>query len=399
MSLALLPTRPAPAQRWSAAIAALVLVAGCSPDGGGLGNGSDATTGEASTTAPVATASTEAADTTTESLPEGPRKRRLDLDPALVAGMGGTTLLVVLDAQRIEYDHAQPDGSDLRFFDPEETIAFPTQIERWDPAGRSYVWVRINLPTLPDHLWMYYGEDDGYAAIDSAAVWDDDFAAVWHMEVGADVRLTDSTAHAHDLQPVGFTGNFDVDGFIGPAALFVPPAMTVEAGPLELPDPEALALTDGFTLEAWVWSAVTTTPITSHVVRKGNAYALHALEPRLTHPRVVLRTADGSGPHAVEAAASLTMHEWTYLAATYHAADGTLVLHRNGEPEGTLVVEGDAMGRAVAASPAVVQVGRALHGLLDEVRVSRIARSTAWIRLQHAAMSDALVTFGPPMAQ
>jgi biopolymer transport protein ExbB len=401
MSVVALPSPLPPPRPRAAAIAALALAA-CVPDVTGVGSGS-AGSGSAGSGDPSSTSDTSAADGSSESTGvepvSGPRKRRLDLDPSLIAGVGSTTLLVVLDGTRIEYDDAQPDGADLRFFSPDETIAFPIQIERWDPAGTSFVWVRVTLPTLPSHLWMYYGEDQPFAAIDPAQVWDDAFAAVWHMGLGEGAVVPDASGHGHHLAPIGFTGDFDVGGYIGPATLLVPPAMPVEAGPLELLDPEALALTDGFTFEAWVWSAVATTDITSHVVRKPGAYELQALAPMLTRPRAVLRTADGSGPHTVEAGGSLTMHQWTYLAVTYRASDGTLALYRNGAVEDTQAVGGDEAGRAVATTTMAVQVGRGHNGMLDEVRVSTLARSPAWIRLQHAAMTDALFDFGAPVPQ
>lgn len=385
------------------AVLALGLAA-CSPNIGSMG-GPPAlgTTGGDETTATEGTAasgSDETADDTGPPIPEGPRRRRIDLDPALVADVGGTTLLVVIGPEDIEYEDAQPDGSDVRMRGPgDDGPYYPIQIEQWNPGGRSYVWVRIDATPLPESLWMSYAEGQGFPAIEPAAVWDDSFAAVWHMGLGDGSLVTDSTLGAHGLQPVGFTGDFDVDGLIGPAAFFVPPAMPVDAGPLELPDAEALALADAFTIEAWVWPATATTESTSHVLRKTGAFELHALEPTNTRPRLELRTADGSGPHVVEAGASLTAMQWTYLAVTYQASDGMLALYRNGELEDSLLVGGDAAGRAVATSDAVVQMGRNLNGMLDEVRVSSTARSAEWVRLQHAAMSDELMTIGPPEAQ
>jgi biopolymer transport protein ExbB len=381
---------------------AALLLAACQPNIGSQGGppvlGTSAS--DSSSTTEVTTTADDTLDATGEPLPEGPRRRRIELDPALVGDVGGATLLVVLDATRIEYADAQPDGSDLRMRGPGDSGPFyPIQIERWDPEGTSYVWVRIDRAPLPDSIWMYYAEDRSFPAIEPAQVWDAGFAAVWHMELGVGSRVNDSTAGGHDLQPIGFTGDFDVDGLIGPATFFLPPAMPVEAGPLELPDPEALALADGFTIEAWVWSATTLTDATSHVLRKTGAYELHALEPMVTRPRMVLRTVDGSGPHVVETGGSLTANTWTYLAATYGADDGMLAIYRDGQVEASLAIAGDPAGRAVAASEAVVQVGRNLQGILDEVRVSRVARSAEWIRLQHASMTDALMTFGPPEAQ
>jgi Concanavalin A-like lectin/glucanases superfamily len=378
---------------WARVGAALVFAA-CQFDTDGEGEGEGSTADAPSSSTTTATAD-DLVDDTSLPIPQGPRRRRIELDPALVADVGGTTILVVLDADRIEYEDAQPDGSDLRFTALEGPgVSYPLEIERWDPSGRSFVWVRIDTAALPESLWMYYGGDEA-EMFDPASVWDGAFAAVWHMALGEGSRVTDTTANALHLEPIGFTGTFDVAGLIGLATSFVPPAMPVEAGPLEL-EAGALALSDAFTIEAWVWSAVTTVDATSHVLRKAGAWELDALEPLSTRPRMELRTAAGTGPHTVEAGASLTMHEWTYLVATYRASDGMLALHRNGEVEGVLTIDGDPANRAVATNDAVVQLGRSLHGMLDEVRVSTIARSAAWIRLQHAAMRDQLLTFGPP---
>lgn len=389
--------RPSPAR--SCAALALGLAA-CSPNIGSMGGPPmlGTTGGDTSGESAGATASATV-DETGVPIPEGPRRRRIDLDPALVADVGGTTLLVVIGPEDIEYEDAQPDGSDLRMRGPgDDGPYYPIEIEQWSPGGRSYVWVRIDATPLPESLWMYYAEDQGFPAIEPQAVWDGAFAAVWHMARGEASRVTDSTAGGNDLQPVGFTGYFD-EGIVGPATFFVPPAMPVDAGPLELPDAQALALGDAFTIEAWVWPATATTESTSHVLRKTGAFELHALEPTNTRPRLELRTTDGSGPHVVEAGASLSAMQWTYVAVTYQASDGMLALYRNGELEDSLLVGGDAEGRAVATTDTVVQMGRNLNGLLDEVRVSSIARSAAWIRLQHAAMIDELLTIGPPQAQ
>lgn len=335
-------------------------------------------------------------DDTAEPPLEGPRKRRLTVHPAFAGVASGTTLLVVLDDTRIEYDATQPGGADLRFFGPEEGGAYPVQIERWDPGGRSFVWVRIDVTPLPDHVWMYYGDPQGFATIDPAAVWDGAFAAVWHMDRGASVTMPDTTANGHELTFIDFAGQLDVAGKVGLAAAFQPPAMLADAGPLQLSSADQLALSDAFTLEAWVSTAAMADDATHHVLRKAGAYELHTLEPASDRPKVVVHAAGVVGPQVAEDLGPLPPGQWTYLAATYRADDGTLSFYRNGMLTGTVTVGGDAMARTLAQSPAVVQVGRTFRGTIDEVRVSTIARSPEWIRLQHASMSEQLLTFGPP---
>ena len=43
--------------------------------------------------------------------------------------------------------------------------------------------------------------------------------------------------------------------------------------------------------------------------------------------------------------------------------------------------------------------GSFLLGMIDEVRISNVVRSTLWIDAQHASMTDALITYGPEESQ
>jgi len=382
---------------WHGSWAFLLLAAACQPDADGQGGAlppSGSTGSEPGSTDDDDDDAT-AADETTAAGVEGPRKRRIDLDPAFVeSGVGGTTLLVVLDADRIEYDHAMPDGSDLRFFGPEELAAYPVEIERWDPTGRSFVWVRVESSTLPGHVWMYYGDQKSFATIDPGLVWDGAFAAVWHMIRGAGTRIVDSSSHDLDLAPIDFGGDLDVDGQIGLAARVVPGV--TEDGPLALSGSDALALTDAFTIEAWFSPSLAADVVPHAVLRKGDAYELRSLHPDSGRPALLLRT-EGGGPHVVEDADAASIGAWTYLVATYRADDGLMQLYRDGMLVADATIEGDAMQRMIAGTGSVAQVGHGMHAVLDEVRVSTIARSAAWVRLQHASMTDTLLSFGPSL--
>ncbi len=373
---------------------------GCRFDSGSQGDGVPPVLGTTDSTTGSETTSTSAIDETGDpGPPTGPRKRRLDLDPQFTAeATSGVTLLVVLDSTRIEYGDTMAGGADLRFFGPEEGAAYPIEIEHWDPSGRSFVWVFVDAP--PDHLWMYYGDGEGFATADSGLVWDEDFAAVWHMVRGNDSRMSDSTANGYDLQPFNFNEQMlDIEGRIGLAVELAPPPAPTELGPLDLTDAGQLSLTDALTIEAWVSPTIGMDSATHVVLRKGESYELRTREPMSTRPTLAIRTEGGGGQVEVEAGSSVPIDDWTYVAATYDASSGRMNIYRNGMPEGMLVVDGDPMQRALVTSPDAAKIGRGMQALLDEVRVSSIARSPAWIALQYASMSDTLFTFGSPQAR
>jgi uncharacterized repeat protein (TIGR01451 family) len=68
---------------------------------------------------------------------------------------------VILDSA-FDFNHALPDGSDLRVTATDGVNLIPTWIESWDSIGGSAsIWVK--LPTLPDTgttIYLYYGNDN-----------------------------------------------------------------------------------------------------------------------------------------------------------------------------------------------------------------------------------------------
>ncbi len=366
----------------------------CAFDTGGLPGG--AATGDGGSTSSGAVADTvvvdDTANATTDGTPVRPRRRRIDIDAEFV-GNPGTTVLVALDSSRIEYDDVLPQGADVHFFAADMASPYPAQIERWDPAGRSIIWVRIDGP-LPDFFWMSYADGVAPPPPPSAQVWDADFAAVWHMALGADGALADATSAELTLQPTGSIGDFDVPGPLGLAVRFEP--SEGPDGPLSVASGDALALPDGMTVEAWVQLVEGDVPSPQFIVRKAGAYQLRARSPMTLRPTWTVHTESDPGGVDTEAAGALASSGWTYLSVSYDATSGTLWVYRNGASEMSAMV--DAAQPTVVASTEAAVVGTNLQGIVDELRVSRVARSPAWMALQHASMSDTLLDIGPAEA-
>ncbi|MEX1364490.1 MAG: DUF2341 domain-containing protein [Nannocystaceae bacterium] len=348
-----------------------------------LGRDTETGTGDAS--------GIDSADSTGVELPEGPRRRRLDIDAAFAGGPGNATLLVVLDPSRIEYDDTQPDGRDLRFFSADDGTRYSAQIERWEPGGISVVWVRLPEPILPDHLWMDYGDGEPFPAQDGD-VWDESFDAVWHMDA-LGTAILDSSGTGNPLVAMNFTGELQADGFIGGGVTIDDTANDAGSsdGPLEVSEVGTLQLGDAMTLEAWVSVPETEVTAPQFAVLADGAVELRTREPSNARPSMTVRTT--GGPQRVEAGGSLG-ETWTYLVATYRSEDGTLLIHRNGAPEMSLVVA--AQDRQLEDATHVLRVGAGMIGSLDEVRISSVARSPSWIALQYASMTDAVLSYGPP---
>src|SRR3990170_1236975 len=125
-------------------------------------------------------------------------KRKLTFNNATVAvNLVDFPVLVVLNSSRIDYSQTQDAGQDLRFTDSDGTTILPHEIEQWNEAGTSYVWVKvpqIDASSTTDHIWMYYGNASAVDGQNPAAVWSNGFEAVYHLHNA----FTDSTGlHAN----------------------------------------------------------------------------------------------------------------------------------------------------------------------------------------------------------
>ena len=124
-------------------------------------------------------------------------------------------VLVQLDSSRIDYSLTQNDGADLRFVDRDGTL-LPHEIETWNAAGTSYVWVKvpqIDGSSGTDHIWLYYGNAVAADAQNVAAVWNSGYAAVYHL----DDTSQDSTAN---LNHGTNSGSLDAPGRVADGQWF-----------------------------------------------------------------------------------------------------------------------------------------------------------------------------------
>ena len=93
-------------------------------------------------------------------------------------------LLVKLDDTRIDYAKTLNAGEDIRFIDDNGSTQLKYEIEKWDEAGTSYVWVKvpqIDGSSKTDHIWMYYDNLLASDNQDPPNVWTNGYAGVWHL--------------------------------------------------------------------------------------------------------------------------------------------------------------------------------------------------------------------------
>jgi len=285
-------------------------------------------------------------------------------------------MLVVLDAGVIDYSLVQNAGEDLRFVDEDGLTVLAHEIERWDEAGTSYVWVRvpqIDASSTSDHVFLYYGHDQAPDAQQPDAVWSNGYVGVWHLAPD----LLDSSSHTNNGTDHGTT---DRSGRIG-RARELDGTDWIDAG-----SDSSLQVTGQLTIEAWVAIDDPNGAGAQRVLSKKpewNSGQGYNLEYKPTDNNVTNVT---SGSNYGRADGIDLDTSWHWLAATVDGTAATIYVDGIDETD-------DGVCDALVAGPQALNIGRRSGvgdyyvGGLDEVRLSDVARSAAWIRAQHLSMT------------
>jgi hypothetical protein len=304
------------------------------------------------------------------------------------------TVLVSLDASRIDYGSVEDQGRDLRFTEPDGTTALAYEVERWNDGGTSVLWVqvpRIDASSTTDHIIMYYGNSAAGIGARPDATWDSDYDAVWHLG-----GLVDSTGNGHDAMDMGSEG---AGGQIGRGRRFdgMGDHLVVDDVVGSAPD---------LTFEFWMRPRVDSgfrRPIQKISGMGTQGWSVLQRPSADTFPHgLVFRVGNegdyGGWGNEVSASDVYAVDTWVFVVGTYDAATATGRLYADG-------VEMDSVtntdGRGVANTDSTLEIGRGygeyFDGILDEVRVSATARSAAYVSAQYDSQRDAFITYGDEM--
>jgi hypothetical protein len=312
------------------------------------------------------------------------RRMRLTIDNSGQAeNLTDFQLLVALNATRFDYSQALANGADIRFTDAAGN-ALAREIESWNPAGTSYIWVRvpqIAASSNAGYIYMYYGNPAAPQAQDGPGVWSG-YGAVWHLNGSS----ADSSPSANVATQFSTTS---VAGQIGNAYNFNGSSSYVEVA-----NPVGLAITGTLTGEAWIRTTNTNQTGSPRIFDKKaspwTSAAGYTLEYKPGQNNV---TALGGGDDLLRADNIDLDNTWHYLAVVYSGTTGRIYV--NG-----VDVTGDSTVGALVASNTRFRLGQqtwggeAWNGGIDEVRISPAARSAAWIRAQNLSMRDQWLVYG-----
>ncbi|HEX2593771.1 MAG TPA: DUF2341 domain-containing protein, partial [Rhizomicrobium sp.] len=283
--------------------------------------------------------------------------------------VGRTALLIRLHSGNFAFADAQESGNDLRFVASDNKTPLAFHIESFDASlGVATVWV--DIPDFPagaaKDIWLYYGNKNAPAAANSAATFDADYALVYHFDGAAGMAPRDKTANGNNA--VAAPSGLDAGGVIAKAAKFAGTA------PIPVAASSSLDLAAGgqFTFSSWVNYAGPQARAILFSRHEGATSMLIGLDQGM--PFV-----EATGVTRIAAPQAMARGQWAHLAVT---ADGTkITIYVNGQA----VISRDGAfpamkgGIAFAGDTDASSGNASFAGELDEVRVSRTARSASAI--------------------
>jgi len=125
-------------------------------------------------------------------------------------------ILVTLNATNLDFDDIHEDGDDFRFTTANNDTVLDYEIEYIDDEDDEeevVIWVEVPSisHTTDTVIIMYYDNDEASAGEDIEGTWNSGYDAVWHFgETGTGLRY-DSTSNNNDATPQNYVGTEKVD--------------------------------------------------------------------------------------------------------------------------------------------------------------------------------------------
>ncbi|MFN6270795.1 MAG: DUF2341 domain-containing protein [Akkermansiaceae bacterium] len=292
-------------------------------------------------------------------------------------------LLVRLHKDFFDFSQAKTHGEDIRFSSADNApLAY--QIEQWDTTnGTATIWVKIPAITgnARQEIKMHWGNAAANSESSGTAVFNtsNNFAAVMHMnetihdEVGA-------------ITPVD-TGTTLNDGVIGKSRTFSP-RKGINCGSEIKNFPSGAS---PHSSEAWFKAKMTNTTILAWGVPAGQGKVVMNLA---SPPHISMDCWFGGAN--IKGDTTIPMSEWVHVV---HAYDGTKArLYVNGVLDHT-----DGNNNMKIPDSASFYIGGWMQvsgnydfdGDIDEVRISKVARSADWVKLSYENQKPIQTLVGP----
>ena len=320
--------------------------------------------------------------------------------------VGSSTLqdfpaLVRVSPQLNGFDYSKckvPGGGDLRFSDEEGNL-LDSEVDTWVENGESLVWVKVPSLNTTTRIVAHYSCASP-AEVTPANVWSADYVGVWHLNESG-VPMAESSGVSTPFSTAGGSGLvYGATGAIGGAVDFSGGNTYAR---LSADDDDDLDGFTDFTFEVWTKQETAPSSTTAYILAKRSkneedvAYILYnnKSSDAAKHGRNIFGISVNGTSLSYPVGSGHNMQpqwgEWCHQAFVRNAAGNKGLGYLNG-----IVINGMGTGSdPVFASTSKLHLGNAqgngvpFNGLIDELRISRVARSADWLQASHDTVSKA----------
>jgi hypothetical protein len=276
-------------------------------------------------------------------------------------------------------------GYDIRFTAADSITLLPYERESFAVASgeaTGIFWVKSDVAMAGTSVWVYYGNLSATDVSDPENAWDTNFKAVYHMNDATTSTILDSTGNDNDGAKTGANEPIEAAGKIAKGQDFVPTNDAIDCG-----ISTSLKIQSELMVECWLSGAAPNN--FAGIITRGNT---DVWEFGLYGPAWGDKTFQFTigGVDKSIAFPDFVYDAWGHAVAIFKAADDTIDWYFNGE----LVGQTTGVTAVIPDSENHLRIGTrdgwySFDGLLDEVRISSVARTAAWIAYEYANMNPA----------
>jgi len=324
-------------------------------------------------------------------------RKKITVNHSMVAGdlSDFPVLISLIDSDLAS--KAQVDGDDVLFMDGSGVAdRLFHEIEFFDgSSGELVCWVNVHsLSSVDDTiLYLYYGNPDCSNQEFPEYVWDSNYVSVWHMSGNSYTEFEDSTSNSFDATNDVGNPSYQQSSKIG---------YGVEFDGIDdmilICDDDKFSFCDSScdkpcSFEAWINTNKQGYVISKFVQGSTGEWILQVTG--VEKCRLYFKDSVGDARMDRYSNSEVTDNNWYYLSATFNGGNDyrKMIFYINGVDD-----SGDGVRlpnyNHMRNKNEIVRFGgrpnedRYFDGLIDEVRISNVERSSSWITTSYNTMND-----------
>lgn len=322
------------------------------------------------------------------------------------APLANFPVLVKLPGTVNGFDYADFGGTTNLVFRDSAGNAIPYEVDTWNTAGTSLVWVRVPSVTKTTTFTMYYGGSDSTANTPTAVWTAANYVGVWHMDE-ASGTVADATGHGLTATPMGDASvSVRYSGTDAPIGHARQTGTSSAKGYLTIADNNLLDVGDTFTMSGWVYFTDIQSGKAERIFSRKAVYSdqngweieMNAGSDNAFSARGSHKDNGKSGGGAAGCTGNFKPSlkgKWTHVALVYNGTQLTVCSNGYEIVTGTISeVQDNDNNLSIGCNATGTEAGY-FHGYFDECRLLDAVASADWIAAEYATVARAaFVTAG-----